>query len=337
MSEVKVKEEDVEIEDQDDDEKVGLTEEEILGLSDEDSKALIDGKKEVEDVLKEEDEDDDDEGEKKGEKKSEKEEKEEKVDAEDEKKEEDKEESEDKDKKLSVEEQIAALKVEVGKSNKRNDDQAAFINKQGNIIGDLRKQIGDGTTGKLPDISQEQLAELYQSDPQKATEYIIAKNAEQGETLKLAKDIQGMEKRQARQEWLGGKAEGFDDEVEDIVNILVEDGFLKEQLSTDMKNDIYQMNEFDLFNLFHRSKQKKEIVELKETISTRDKTIEELSKKAGKVANKIKKAASEESMDGGASGVKNVNDDDVSLTEEEILNLPPGEAAKLLKKLEKKS
>ena len=228
----------------------------------------------------------------------------------------------------TTEEKAVVEDEEKVKLKKMLEDKELFIQRQANLLGDLKKKLEVSAPKPL---TEDDLASMSQVEAYKALQQ--QEQAEVSHKEDLA-ELQGLYERQKRQEYLASKIPEFDSLKDDIVNTFVEDGWLEKELAPTAVRDIYKINENDLFLTAKSVLLKREMAKLKDELKAKDDKIAELSKKPGDVIKKIKKAASETEVTADANS--SLSETEPELSAKDIEHMSESQLNDLLAKISKK-
>lgn len=191
--------------------------------------------------------------------------------------------------------ELAKLRADYEKLQKQLSDKEAFIQRQGNEIGDLRRRIP-----KAPDAEQPDPLAKFVDDPEKAVNEILARR----EATRTAVETKV-------EEAIRSKYDDFDELIPDIAAIAKEDGFTDEDVKSFTRNP-FSSDPVLVLQYAARAKSAKKIRDLEAKVG-------ELSKKPDEVAKKIEEAAKEKKGITGESGKSGLHA--AKITEDQIYGM----------------
>ena len=172
---------------------------------------------------------------------------------------------------------------------KRVADQASFIHKRNDDVGNLRKSLKEAqsTLDTYSAIDKQRLREMMEDDPEQAIQIMQDKKKAEGTVQETQSQIAVEEHRITCHQEISKVIPDFDDQIPEIIEIIEKDAGREIPWA---RKCIYDAPPELLVSLADRNKLRKEI----EVLKTEN---ERLKKKPGELARKLKGAA-----DGGGTG-----------------------------------
>lgn len=187
-------------------------------------------------------------------------------------------------KEKEYEEKIHGLNSEIEKLKKRSENQQKFFDRIGTEVGLLRKQLPEDEKKEL-----ENVRDAFAEDPIKGITAYKEYQEKVKERENFINQVQIQERTDRTRENLTFYAKDFDSKIDEITELLKEDGASADVIRQYKENPYVYGEEINL-NLYKRTLDKAELKKLNSEIENLRKENEELKKKSGEIFENIEKA-----------------------------------------------
>jgi DNA repair exonuclease SbcCD ATPase subunit len=189
------------------------------------------------------------------------------------------------DAKKEYEEKINGLNSEIERLKKRTENQQKFFDRIGTEVGLLRKQLPEEEKKEL-----EAVRDAFSEDPIKGMAAYKEYEAKTKERENLINKVQVNEQSSKVRDNLISLAKDFDTKIDEIADLLKEDGASVETIRQYKENPYVYGEEINL-NLYKRTLSKSELKKIALENDTLKKENEALKKKSGEIFENIEKAS----------------------------------------------